>query len=264
MGLLEIPWWGLRFEVYWGENTRIDTLPCSDQSPSQFPLWSPVTLHWSRKTFCLRSEGTRPTPSHQAGWSTGALNKTLWRPPASVTTTKARLDWPSGLLVTMPAPRGRKSFPTKDWRTLLLPALWLPTTAIWGSWRPKATPALVKVSWSLLIIRISSSVIFALGDLSPFTQITGGLTLMSVLFKRHCQCNWYLSYINPTDADMTHWSGLCFLTQIFPGPLSGYKFFLQEIHSTNNSFKYEWLILPYCGDDGTRFIFIPGVFRVCK
>ena len=90
---------------------------------------------------------------------------------------------------------------------------------------------------------------------------------MSVLFKRHCQCNWYLSYINPTNADMTHWSGLCSLTQIFPGPLSGYKpFFLQEIHSTNNSFKYlmnDWYH-PFVVMMGVVFYFDIWVFRLSK
>mmetsp|Transcript_11015 Transcript_11015/g.21820 ORF Transcript_11015/g.21820 Transcript_11015/m.21820 type:complete len:224 (+) Transcript_11015:955-1626(+) len=38
-----------------------------------------------------------------------------------------------GARVTMPEPRGRKSFPTMLSSTLLLPLLWLPTTTICGS-----------------------------------------------------------------------------------------------------------------------------------
>ena len=62
----------------------------------------------------------------------------------------------SGLLVTMPDPRGRKSLPTKFSRTLLLPALCPPTTAIWGRSRPMVTLEAANTSCSLFMWWITS------------------------------------------------------------------------------------------------------------
>ena len=62
----------------------------------------------------------------------------------------------SGLLVTMPDPRGRKSLPTKFSRTLLLPALCPPTTAIWGRSRPMVTLEAANTSCSRFMWWITS------------------------------------------------------------------------------------------------------------
>ena len=63
---------------------------------------------------------------------------------------------PKGRRVTIPEPRGRKSLPTKHSRTLLLPALCPPTTAIWGRSRPRLTPLVVRTSCSWLMVWITS------------------------------------------------------------------------------------------------------------
>lgn len=52
-------------------------------------------------------------------------------------------------------PRGRKSRPTRDSRTLDLPLLWLPTTATWGSSMVDWLPSWAKMSWSLLTMGIT-------------------------------------------------------------------------------------------------------------
>ena len=82
-----------------------------------------------------------------------------------------------GRRVTMPEPRGRKSLkvasdnecccmyvikdsylPTKFSSTELFPALWPPTTAIWGRSRHIWTPKDVNASWSLLTSGMSCSI----------------------------------------------------------------------------------------------------------
>lgn len=67
-------------------------------------------------------------------------------------------------LCTTTAPRlGSKQFqgsylPTKFSRTELFPALWPPTTAIWGRWRLQTCPTLLRVSCRRLTSGIRSSI----------------------------------------------------------------------------------------------------------
>lgn len=49
-------------------------------------------------------------------------------------------------------------FPTKFSRTLDFPALWLPTTAIWGKSKDRGTPRVANASWSLLTMGMRLSI----------------------------------------------------------------------------------------------------------
>ena len=64
----------------------------------------------------------------------------------------------SGLLVTMPDPRGRKSFPTMFSKTEDLPQLWAPTTTICGKWM-MSEPTVPNTSCNLLITGIKASIV---------------------------------------------------------------------------------------------------------
>ena len=52
----------------------------------------------------------------------------------------------------------KNNLPTKFSKTLLLPALWLPTTAIWGKSRDKGIPSEANTSCNLFTIGINCSI----------------------------------------------------------------------------------------------------------
>ena len=132
------------FSAYLSINVNIAELykapPCCSRSLGPSPPRSRAAPDRSQWT-CPHGAGTAPT--RPRGCGTAAELQTeinvFHDLQIDIMTLDTRYTL-RGLLVTMPEPRGRKSLPTKFSRTLLLPALCPPTTAIWGRSSPMLTP----------------------------------------------------------------------------------------------------------------------------